>query len=128
MIPWDRPLTNIDITNIVGQTALKNIFRGTFSRNELHSLQSVQGCEAGILNLSKSWEEGTHWTAWFKHLDNKVCYFDSFGDLPPPRELIQYLKNHDIFYNIAREQAFNTVICGQLSLCFLFKEYLKICL
>jgi hypothetical protein len=126
MFPWDRPLTNIDISNIIGQTPLKKIYRGTFSRDELAKLKSHKGIEAGIINLSRSNEKGTHWTAWFKHSNKTVCYYDSYGDLLPPPEFVQYMSHYPIYYNVDREQEFNSVICGQLSLCFLFAEYFKI--
>lgn len=127
MLPWDRPLTNIDILQIVECTAcLKHIFRGAFSRDELTLLKPVPGIEGGIINLSKSNEEGSHWTSWFKHFNKTVCYYDSFGNLPPPCEFVNYLSDCNIYYNVEREQQFNTVVCGQLCLCFLFKEYSKI--
>lgn len=125
MFPWDRPLTNIDIANIILRTQLWYIFRGTFSRDELSNRRPKKGCEAGILNLSRRDEKGTHWTAWFKHPGNIVCYFDSFGDLPPPPEFVKYASKCSIFYNVEREQNFNSVICEQLCLCFLMHEYLE---
>lgn len=130
MLPWDRPLTNIDIAHIVERTMLRNIFRGTFSRDELSLIKSTRSphdIEAGILNLSKSYQKGTHWTAWFQHSNQNACYYDSFGDLPPPIELVNYLTGCNIYYNVERDQIFDSVICGQLCLCFLFKEYLEIC-
>lgn len=123
MFPWDRPLTSLDIEKIVNKTPLYPIFRGTFSRDELLKLKPKRGIEAGVINLSKSSEKGTHWTAWFKHLKNNVCYFDSFGDLPPPPEFIEYASKYNIHYNVDCEQNFNSVICGQLCLCFLLREY-----
>ena len=127
MFPWDRPLTNIDINHIISQTSLHSVFRGAFSRDELKIIRPRAGIEAGIINLSRSDEDGTHWTAWFKHR-RYVCYYDSFGDLPPPPEFVVYLSTYDIYYNIEREQDFNTVICGQLCLCFLLREYSEICI
>ena len=126
MFPWDRPLTNVDIERIVDQTAqLRPIFRGTFSRDELLKMRPKTGLEGGVLNLSRSNEEGTHWTAWVKHLDRNVCYYDSFGNLPPPPEFIKYASKYPIYYNTRRDQKFDTVICGQLCLCFLMKECSK---
>lgn len=124
MLPWNRPLNNFEIEDIIQQTPLRSIFRGTFSLDELAKLRPRRSIEAGIINLSKSHQRGTHWTAWFKHPKNKVCYFDSFGDLRPPYELVNYLSNCKIYYNVNREQEFNTVCCGQLCLCFLMKEFI----
>lgn len=125
MFPWTRPLTNIDIENVIEQTPIALIYRGTFSRDELSRLKPKRGREAGIINLSRREEVGTHWTAWFKHSKNIVFYFDTFGDLPPPLEFVDYASNCEIRYNFDRQQQFNTVICGQLCLCFLFQEYLR---
>ena len=127
MIPWDRPLTNIDIDKIMKWSPLKNIFRGSFSRDELIFLKPRRGSEAGIINLSNSYEKGTHWTSWFCHPStNIVCYYNSFGDLPPPTEFVKYLRNCEIYYNVERHQSFNSVICGQLCLCFLYREFLSL--
>ena len=125
MLPWNRPLNNLEIENIIQQTPLETIFRGTFSLDELVKLKVKKGIEAGIINLSKSYQKGTHWIAWFKHPKNIVCYFDSFGDLRPPYELVNYLSNCRIYYNVTREQEFDTVCCGQLCLCFLMKEFFE---
>ena len=125
MLPWNRPLSNIDIENIIQQTAISSIFRGTFSRDELLTLQPKNDQEAGVINLSRSDEAGTHWTAWFKKLKNDIFYFDSFGDLPPPIEFLKYASKCDVYYNTERAQRLNSVICGQLCLCFLLNEYFK---
>lgn len=52
----------------------------------------------------------------------KVFYFDSFGNLRPPKELIKYLKGCDIYYNRERFQHRNPWNCGHLSLQFLIRE------
>lgn len=63
---------------------------------------------------------GTHWVAYKKNYNN-VTYFDSFGDLRPPQEVIKYFDGCKIKYNYVREQNFNTIICGHLCLKFLCK-------
>lgn len=45
--------------------------------------------EAAIINLDKKTGSGKHWVAYRKN-DNKETYFDSFGNLQPPRELLEY--------------------------------------
>lgn len=65
--------------------------------------------ECGIINL------------YYKKHDYKE-YFDSFGDLKPPIELITYLKP-TIEYNYKNKQKFNTFNCGHLCLKFLFNKY-----
>lgn len=76
--------------------------------------------EAAIINLDDSDGPGTHWVC-YKKRGNKVLYFDSYGDLPPPKELIRYLKGCEIKYNFDRYQDFDTFYCGHLCLKFLKK-------
>lgn len=80
--------------------------------------------ECGIVNLDISSGSGTHWTAYYKRTNklnkNYVEYFDSFGNLRPPPEIISYLGNR-ICYNHTPYQTYNTVNCGHLCLDFLCK-------
>lgn len=123
MFPWNRPLTSLDIENIINKTPLRSLFRGTFSRDELHTITPRKGREAGIINLSRRHETGTHWTAWFKHASShNICYYDSFGDLSPPREFLNYALAYNIYYNVDRDQEYDSFICGQLCIIFLLRE------
>lgn len=48
-------------------------------------------------------------------------YFDSFGNLRPPLELIDYLGSAvNIVYNYKKYQNYDTVICGHLCIRFLY--------
>lgn len=51
-----------------------------------------------IVNLDIWRESSTYWVGYRKS-DNCVWYFDSFGDLRPPVELLKYFRGCDIFYN-----------------------------
>lgn len=78
--------------------------------------------ERMIINLDLSSNPGTHWTALIKR-DSCAYYFDPFGDLSPPEEIVTYLgKDIDIYYNRHRYQNFNSHICGHLSLKFLLNK------
>lgn len=82
------------------------------------------GCyyrESGIVNLDDKSGPGTHWVAYRKNGKN-VTYFDSFGDLQPPEELMNYLNVNKIKYNNQRYQTFNSFICGHLCLKFLCNQ------
>lgn len=83
--------------------------------------------ECGIVNLDDSINEGTHWVAYVKL--KKYCeYFDSFGNLKPPKELIEYLNTNNIYYNYDRYQNFNAINCGHLCLSYLnefWNKYIK---
>lgn len=73
--------------------------------------------ECGVINLDISSNPGSHWVAYVKY-NNYVEYFDSYGNLKPPLELIKYLgpKVHYNYDNIQRDHPFN---CGHLCLIFL---------
>lgn len=79
--------------------------------------------EVAIVNLDSIDGVGTHWVAYKKY-GTLVNYYDSFGDLPPPIELIRYFQRgrvtvKSISYNYETHQKFNTVWCGHLCLKFL---------
>lgn len=82
----------------------------------------VRHNEYGIINLDSEKGSGTHWTAYKKN-GEKAVYFDSYGNLGPPRELIRYLKTNGpckILYNHDQLQSYNTFNCGHLCLKFLY--------
>lgn len=98
-------------------------FRGVFMRNNLPKRPHKN--ESAVINLDDADGPGSHWTAYWKRSCN-VYYFDSFGNLPPPIELINYLgSDANIFYNYKKYQHYGTVICGQLCLRFLYNCYNK---
>lgn len=75
--------------------------------------------ETGIVNLDNFSGEGTHWVCYKKLLDT-VYYFDSFGNLQPPLELLKYFKPaKKVFYNFNQWQAKSSNVCGHLCLNFL---------
>lgn len=81
--------------------------------------------ESAIVNLDDNAGRGTHWVA-YKKRGSSVIYFDSFGDLAPPEELVQYFHKgvgvkytKKILYNYERKQKFDTVLCGHWCLQFL---------
>jgi len=58
-------------------------FRGVFMCNAL-PISGIHRNESGV-NLDNARGPGTHWVAYAKR-DNHVIYFDSFGNLRPPKE------------------------------------------
>lgn len=110
-----RALTDIDL---IKYTKNVSYFRGVFMRNDLPAKPRIN--ESAIINLDSKSGPGTHWVAYIKR-GILVNYFDSFGDLRPPLEVIKYFRDCKIRYNYEREQNFNTNICGHLCLQFLYK-------
>ena len=92
-------------------------------RNVMPTLSSQTIRESGIVNLDDVEGPGTHWVAYRKN-GQHAYYFDSYGQLRPPREIINYLcKQPDtiIHYNLNRYQKANDWNCGHSSLAFLTK-------
>lgn len=108
-----RPLTNIDILECAKHIPY---FRGVFMKDKLP--KKLKQIECGIVNLDNSTNKGTHWVAYVK-LNNYCEYFDSYGNLKPPLELLKYLKRCNLFYNYNRFQNFNAINCGHLCLEYL---------
>lgn len=88
-------------------------------RDDLASM-SPRKNECAVVNLDSSRGEGTHWVAYSKRGDRSL-YYDSFGDLPPPREIARYLDGSSIEYNYRGDQTYGSVVCGHLCLSFLIK-------
>lgn len=98
-------------------------FRGVYMRDTLPKKPLKKEC--AVVNLDSIQGSGTHWVAYYKN-NNLVQYFDSFGNLTPPKELLNYFgPNTKLFYNHKRYQKFNAVNCGHLCLDFLEKVHLK---
>ena len=55
-------------------------------RNKLPKNGPLQ-TESAIINLDNAIGPGTHWVAYRK-TKNEVVYFNSFGDLPPSKEVM----------------------------------------
>ena len=107
-----KPLTNIDIEKYVKDLDILN-FRGVFMRNKLPKI--IRESESGIINLDDNSGQGTHWTAYVKK-KKRIIYFDSFGNLRPPIELIKYFfsdgSKNKILYNHDSYQSYNSKNCG----------------
>lgn len=82
--------------------------------------------ETGVVNLDSHTGKGTHWVAYYKN-NCLIKYFDSFGNLKPPLELIKYFKDNvnTIIYNYKPYQKYNQINCGHLCLEFLYKSTAK---
>ena len=113
-----RALTNVDINKYVKKLKIP-YFRGVYMLDTLPVRPLSR--ESAIVNLDVSRGPGTHWVA-YKKRGNKVLYFDSFGDLRPPLDLMRYLNQAEIQYNTKRYQSFDSINCGHLCLRFLHNK------
>lgn len=89
-------------------------------RNELP--KTIRTNESAVINLDTTEGPGTHWVCYRKRGDT-VNYYDSFGNLRPPLELMRYFNTGgssvNVRYNYDRQQTPDTVVCGHLCLSFL---------
>lgn len=124
-IKYIEPLSNYDIMNLTSKLKIPH-FHGVFMRDTLSKKPGPAVKECWILNHASShWKDGTHWTAVAK-IYNTVLYFDSFGRLPPPLEVIAYLGNDiNLYYNAKNYQNYGSTICGHLCLRFLYDFWRK---
>lgn len=97
-------------------------FRGVYMRDNLPVKKPWKN-ECMIINHDSMNHSGTHWSCFVKN-DKNVYYFDSFGKLSPPLEVVKYLGSDcNINFNSDRYQKFGTIICGHLCLKFLYYFY-----
>lgn len=111
--------TNVQLDQLARHMRVP-FFRGVFMRDTLPLTSGIRRNESGIVNLDDDSGPGTHWVAYAKR-DNRVVYFDSFGNLRPPNELVRYFGRDvtRIEYNHTARQTYDQNICGQLCLQFL---------
>lgn len=120
MLPNDRPLSDEDIRKF-GSKYIPH-FRGVFMRDTLPN--KARKIECAVINLDSVHSIGTHWVA-YKKQNNIVHYFDSFGSLPPPKEVQQYFNGCEIYYNYNKYQSFDSFNCGNLCIDFLLHHKIK---
>lgn len=116
-IPVNRALSNLDLEKFVKLLKIPH-FRGVFMRDTLP--KKPRKIECWILNHDSAQSTGTHWTALAK-INDMAWYFDSFGNLRPPLEVMIYLGARvKLVLNYKKYQNFDSVKCGHLCLKFLF--------
>jgi len=111
----NKGLFGHDLENLAKILKIDN-FRGVFTKDLLPD--SSKRKETLIINLDTIAGYGTHWVA-VRKAGFRVIYFDSYGNIPPPVEVVRYYKGCEILYNGHSFQDFNTTNCGELCLEFL---------
>jgi hypothetical protein len=112
-------LSDGELRYFAAAAKIKN-FRGVYMRDALP--RKPKKLETAIINLDSVEGDGTHWVCYSKN-DNLVQYYDSFGNLSPPIEFVNYVKHCDIYFNRKQDQEENTVICGHLCILNLCNSY-----
>ena len=114
-----RALTDFDLMKYAKSMKIP-FFCGVFMRNDLPK-GGPRKRESVILNLDDKKGPGSHWVS-YKKIDDEVIYFDSFGNLRPPSDLMNYLGVGSIKYNHEIYQNYDTFVCGHLCLKFLCNQ------
>lgn len=110
-----KPLSLGEIESYIKLLGVRG-FRGVFMREMIPNKKIAQEYECGILNLGNVDSNGTHWTCYVRD-KGKTFYFDSFGNAPPPIELVNYVGPTNLFYNDTSVQNYDDPpICGHLCL------------
>ena len=78
-------MSNLELLSFAKKLRIPH-FRGVYMRNKLPKNGPLQ-TESAIINLDNAIGPGTHWVAYRK-TKNEVVYFNSFGDLPPSKEVM----------------------------------------
>lgn len=81
-----KPLSNYDILDLVVKLRIPH-FHGVFMRDKISEKFGPSTQECWIFNHSSSNTRGSHWSAIAISF-NTAFYFDSFGKLPPPFEIL----------------------------------------
>ena len=96
-------------------------FRGIFIHNMLPTSDARRN-ESDIVNLDDVITDSTRpVTSSRTQRNNRVMYFDSFGNLRPPKKLVRYFENDvtTIKYKRMSFQTYDQNFCGQMCLRFL---------
>lgn len=76
-----------------------------------------------IINLDSNFGRGTHWVA-IKKNNNHAFYFDSYGDLPPPPEIVKYLGRAVCIQFNANKSFLSPIILPSIFFTIFFPNYL----
>ncbi|KAJ8868952.1 hypothetical protein PR048_030493 [Dryococelus australis] len=71
-------------------------FRGVYMRDDLPKKPNLH--EGMIVNLDSKQNEGTYWVALIKNINHSL-YYNSFGDLCPPIEILSAIVNISLYIN-----------------------------
>lgn len=116
------PLSNDDINK---KTKHIKYFRGVFAKNILP--KNIQNFECGVINNDNipSFNNGTHWVAYYNHPNSKyIEFFDSFG-LPPAKEIKDFLlkSRKNIIMNSGQIQDIESQACGYFCIDYILSRH-----
>ena len=99
----------------------RGVYRGVFSSNLLPLQKKIKVPAAFVVNLSPSYEIGSHWIAIYIDNNRIGYYFDSYGLPPNVPKIKRFLqKQCKLFYHSHAElQSTNSSVCGAYAICFI---------
>ena len=107
-----HPLSNIEIEQYF---KLQNIDGVCRAKDNLPKQLPANSC--CVVNLQDSDEGGSHWTIIInKRGEKHNLYFDSFGVLFPPQNVLDSFKNKPLICSQKRVQRDNSILCGYYSI------------
>ena len=71
-----------------------------------------------VTNLDEYSDIGIHWILLYVK-NNDITYFDSFGVVHIPKEIIKLIGRKNVIVNVFRIQAFDSIMCGYFCIGFI---------
>ena len=112
----EEGISNIFINDVMDK--ISRSFQGTYSIDNIPTIKNNDF--SIIINLSKQNEKGSHFVAIFNK-QNKIIYFDSFGNQNIHRTLQKFIKKHKkqvTYSNIQLQHIFSNH-CGFFCMSFI---------
>jgi hypothetical protein len=114
-------MNSLQISNILNNyRRLRGIFIGVFASDNIRISPTASYPLCFVANTERQGTAGEHWIACWASSRQRVEYFDSFGD-PPPPEIEHKLRAHFpvIEKNKFRMQSLLSDACGPYCIAFL---------
>lgn len=132
MRTYTSPLTTEDLLRVCyAHPAMRKINAGVYPLDALSSLRiGGQRPKHIVYNTARSNEgPGLHWISVILNTDFSAEVFDSLGNRPHQREVIDFLHRHSCksVYNNTRVQSLNSNTCGIYSLCHALSKIEGLC-
>lgn len=117
-------LNTLDLYKIISPFQKSDIFKGVFACDNLPKTFSVPA--AFVVNLSKEYEQGSHWIGIFISKNRVAEYFDSFGFSPRGSHILSFIKTHSrkLIFNKKQIQHIVSIKCGKFVALFILCKLL----
>jgi len=94
-------------------------YLGIFAQDEIPTnLKTITYPACFLANTDPSTKPGSHWVAFFLSSPSKIDFFDSYGFHPRVYGFSLPVTN----YNHTQYQTFNSKVCGQFSIFYLYSR------